>query len=337
MTHMRHFATAAAVAGLLVWTAPAAAQTIIGDSGAPSVEVNLDVLQGLPSDPASTAQPAAPASSGSGSVLLVAPQSSGGSAAAAGTTGGSVLLLDQPATTPAQSGSVFVFPELPAAKPSVPETAVLSTTVVSAPEPEPEAELEPVAIVAEPEPAEPDVTESELQAQPAVMIATTVAEVDDGAAATGDDPFAQLDDLLDEPLAPEEIEVPEPEMELDTDEVVVMPSAGAVEMTPDGLDLRILFEPGSDAMTDQDRTMLKQLADRLTSDQNQRIQLRAYASSEDGTDSAARRLALSRALQVRAYLIENNVRSTRIDVRALGDKVEGEGPLDRIDIVMVES
>ena len=31
------------------------------------------------------------------------------------------------------------------------------------------------------------------------------------------------------------------------------------------------------------------------------------------------------------------VRSTRIDVRALGDKVEDGGPMDRIDIVMVES
>lgn len=334
---MRHFATAATVAGLLAWAAPAAAQTIIGDTGAPSVEVNLGVLQGLSSDPASTAQPA---SSGSGSVLLIAPQSGGGSAAAAGTSGGSVLLLGQPATTPAQSGSVFVFPELPATKPAVPETTVLSSTAataVAAPEPEPEAELEPVAIVPEPEPSGLAVAESDIQAQPEATAAATAAQTDVVAAAAGDDPFAQLDDMLNQPLAPEEIEVPAPEMEIDTDEVVVMPSTGGASMTPDGLDLRILFEPGSDAMTDQDRAMLKQLADRLASDQNQRIQLRAYASSDDGTDSAARRLALSRALQVRAYLIENNVRSTRIDVRALGDKVEGEGPLDRIDIVLVES
>jgi outer membrane protein OmpA-like peptidoglycan-associated protein len=45
-------------------------------------------------------------------------------------------------------------------------------------------------------------------------------------------------------------------------------------------------------------------------------------------------LALSRALEVRKYLIDGGVRSTRIDVRALGDKAEST-PLDRIDIVLV--
>jgi len=45
-----------------------------------------------------------------------------------------------------------------------------------------------------------------------------------------------------------------------------------------------------------------------------------------------RRLSLSRALAVRAFLIDQGVRSTRLDVRALGDKT-GDGPADRVDIV----
>jgi len=35
---------------------------------------------------------------------------------------------------------------------------------------------------------------------------------------------------------------------------------------------------------------------------------------------------------VRSYLIRQGVASTRMDVRALGDKVEGE-PSDRVDLV----
>jgi outer membrane protein OmpA-like peptidoglycan-associated protein len=62
-----------------------------------------------------------------------------------------------------------------------------------------------------------------------------------------------------------------------------------------------------------------------------RIQLLAYAKASSDGASRARRLSLSRALAVRAYLIEKGVRSTRMDVRALGDKF-GDGPADRVDI-----
>ena len=51
--------------------------------------------------------------------------------------------------------------------------------------------------------------------------------------------------------------------------------------------------------------------------------------------AAARRLSLSRALQVRSYLIDQGVRSTRIDVRALGANVPS-GPADRVDIKTVQ-
>jgi hypothetical protein len=43
---------------------------------------------------------------------------------------------------------------------------------------------------------------------------------------------------------------------------------------------------------------------------------------------------LSRALSVRAFLIKNGVRSTRIDVRALGNKATDE-PLNRVDVMVV--
>ena len=42
-----------------------------------------------------------------------------------------------------------------------------------------------------------------------------------------------------------------------------------------------------------------------------------------------------RALAVRAFLIERGVRSTRIDVRAMGKQSEG-GPSERVDVVLVD-
>ena len=77
---------------------------------------------------------------------------------------------------------------------------------------------------------------------------------------------------------------------------------------------------------------LSAVATTLMENTTVRIQLLAYAKASSDGASRARRLSLSRALAVRAYLIEKGVRSTRMDVRALGDKL-GDGPADRVDIL----
>jgi len=66
-----------------------------------------------------------------------------------------------------------------------------------------------------------------------------------------------------------------------------------------------------------------------------RLQIRAYASStvSDG-GSGARRLSLTRALAVRQYLIDKGIRSTRIDVRALGVPTDGSAA-DRVEVAPV--
>jgi hypothetical protein len=70
----------------------------------------------------------------------------------------------------------------------------------------------------------------------------------------------------------------------------------------------------------------------MLGDENMRVQIMAYAAGTDDTESKARRKSLARGLAVRSYLIKAGVRSTRIDVRALGTKADG-GPADRVDIV----
>ncbi len=96
--------------------------------------------------------------------------------------------------------------------------------------------------------------------------------------------------------------------------------------------IRIAFPADSADIPDSVKAELDALAQKMGSDQNMRIQLLAYASGTSDQASRARRMSLSRALSVRSYLIKQGVASTRMDVRALGNNVEGS-PADRVDII----
>ncbi|MBT3808012.1 MAG: OmpA family protein [Rhodospirillaceae bacterium] len=96
----------------------------------------------------------------------------------------------------------------------------------------------------------------------------------------------------------------------------------------------MLFDAGSANLNDAAKAALDALAAQLKSDTGIRVQLQAYAAGTDETAPDARRLSLSRALKVRSHLIDQGVRSTRMDVRALGVKAEG-GPADRVDAVVI--
>ncbi len=100
-----------------------------------------------------------------------------------------------------------------------------------------------------------------------------------------------------------------------------------------GSTTRIGFSAGSAKLNSDASARLKGVSDSLKKNGTLRIQLLAYAGSKDGSASQARRLSLSRALAARSYLIDAGIRSTRIDVRALGNK-SGNGPTDRIDIIV---
>jgi outer membrane protein OmpA-like peptidoglycan-associated protein len=99
--------------------------------------------------------------------------------------------------------------------------------------------------------------------------------------------------------------------------------------------LSVAFPEGSSKLPAGSQGELKALADRAKGRENVRLQLLAYAGGEEMSSSKARRLSLSRALSVRSYLIDQGVRSTRIDVRALGNKVPSGDP-NRVDVKIVE-
>ncbi len=98
--------------------------------------------------------------------------------------------------------------------------------------------------------------------------------------------------------------------------------------------VRVPFGSGQSTLPDDAKGNLDSLAGRLRKDETLRIQLLAYADGDEDNANKARRLSLSRALAVRAYLIDKQVQSTRMDVRALGNRAK-DSPKDRVDVVLV--
>jgi outer membrane protein OmpA-like peptidoglycan-associated protein len=128
-------------------------------------------------------------------------------------------------------------------------------------------------------------------------------------------------------------EPPPPPAESLTSKPAVEPQTAALPPAPLLAEqIRVLFPDGSIELSDDARRKLSAVATALQGNTTLRIQILAYAKSNADSTSRARRLSLSRALAVRAYLIEREVRSTRMNVRALGDKFE-DGPADRVDIL----
>jgi outer membrane protein OmpA-like peptidoglycan-associated protein len=95
---------------------------------------------------------------------------------------------------------------------------------------------------------------------------------------------------------------------------------------------RILYTGESDDVPAASTAELDTIAQDLLANQEKRIQVMSYAAGTEDTESKARRKSLARGLAIRSYLIKAGVPSTRIDVRALGNKAEG-GPADRVDII----
>lgn len=100
---------------------------------------------------------------------------------------------------------------------------------------------------------------------------------------------------------------------------------------PDGV--TILFEAGSNDLPGGSEGALQRLAEQMKRDPNLRVQLKGYAQGTEKTSNQARRESLFRALAVRTYLMKQGIRSTRMDVRALGNLSEGGNP-DRVDVVI---
>ncbi len=99
---------------------------------------------------------------------------------------------------------------------------------------------------------------------------------------------------------------------------------------------QLIFKQGDSALTSSAKMILDKLSGKLKAKPESRMQLLAYAGEPSISASRARRLSLSRALVARSYLIEKGIRSTRIDVRALGNKVPFGTP-NRVDLKLIRN
>lgn len=100
---------------------------------------------------------------------------------------------------------------------------------------------------------------------------------------------------------------------------------------PQPVEIRILYAADATDLPEAAREDLDGLVGWLKANPDVRVQIVGYASAAATTGSDARRRSLFRTLAVRTYLIENGVLSTRMDVRALGDRTEEE-PKDRVEV-----
>lgn len=103
----------------------------------------------------------------------------------------------------------------------------------------------------------------------------------------------------------------------------------AASATPTSL--RLGFAAGEAALPPPSRVQLDAFARRAAPETAGRIVVMGYGDDPEGDLSRARRLALSRAVEVRAMLVGSGIRPTRIDVRAIGRPTDG-GPADRVDV-----
>ncbi len=115
-------------------------------------------------------------------------------------------------------------------------------------------------------------------------------------------------------------------------EASLPPAAGP--LAP-GQAMKVVFSAGATKLPSSVRDGLKALAGKMKGRDKLRIQLMAYAGGNGLSASRARRISLSRALAVRSYMIESGLRSTRIDVRALGNKTSA-APVNRVDVMVGE-
>ncbi|WP_366655784.1 hypothetical protein [Fodinicurvata sp. EGI_FJ10296] len=122
-------------------------------------------------------------------------------------------------------------------------------------------------------------------------------------------------------------DLPEPGQTVD------MAEGETVGMMGGGQGYRILFESREGALSDAAGLLLGGLAQRMIENPSLRIRIDSFADDGTGAGAGARTVSLDRGFMIRTFLTDRGVRSTRVDVRALGDSAP-EGPLDRVDLYL---
>lgn len=128
---------------------------------------------------------------------------------------------------------------------------------------------------------------------------------------------------------------PRPPVPQPTAPAALPPPPAASAPLPSG-PLTVTFAAGEADLPASVDALLAPVAERLRARETARLQLFSYASGTEETAREARQLSLARALALRERLTAYGIRSTRIDIRALGTGTPAkDGPQDRIDLEFV--
>jgi outer membrane protein OmpA-like peptidoglycan-associated protein len=149
------------------------------------------------------------------------------------------------------------------------------------------------------------------------------------------------------PLAPpKKVEAPLPQTAMLKPAPLPETLSGAQQAAAPASDFeayRVMFDGGKTDVKPGEEAVLNKIVKKLQSEPNTKLQLRAYADGTPDTTAQARRISLTRALNVRSYLVQQGISATRLDVRALGmgsasmDDQVGKGNIapDRVDLIFV--
>lgn len=226
-------------------------------------------------------------------------------------------------TPPAEPAEVPETVPMPEPTPNAPAPGVNSgeapeAPVVETPAP-PAEEAAPAAEAPAEQPAEQPVEEQASQEQPA------------------ETPAPEAPAAEEQPAEPEaaQTEEEQPAEEAAAETPPEPDNTQAAAPIPEG-GIRIVFPTELNEVPSEANAALDDLAAQMLADESMRIQIMCYASGTEDTESKARRKSLARCINIRQYLFKKDVRTTRMDVRALGLKSEGQ-PADRVDIVPAAS
>ncbi len=356
-----------------VAVSPVAAQMVIGGGERPSVDVNWDVLDKLGPEPTlpglvtgqpQRAKPSAPVGKGvvfkpyggqAASKVAAAPKPAKVAKVKVEKPADTEIVVAKPVKPVVEEAKVAEIPGVPPAEklvaaPQPPKPAKADVAADVPPPPKvakPPAESKikaPTAAVPPPAPVEApakvEAAPSAVQfvkapepppAPPVVAPPVAVAPPVPLVAAPPPPPPVQVAVAPPAPVVPAPVApVVQPPATSQLLAAVAPPAAVTIRK---GDNLTVLFAADSEHLPDSAQGDLEKLAQKMERDEGLTLQLLAYAAGDEANASKARRLSLTRALKVRTYLMELGVRSTRIEVRALGNKIEG-GPADRVDVVL---
>lgn len=107
------------------------------------------------------------------------------------------------------------------------------------------------------------------------------------------------------------------------------------ETLPDGAKkMVLLFKEKQENLAQEQKTIIERaIVQALKENEDLKLLIQAYASLQEGVLNADRRIALSRAMAIRGYLLEQEISAHRINVRALGARSSIQ-PLDRVELIL---